>query len=165
MVHKAHGQYSDIADWAGKIVGGVLRISGILCRASVMRFEFLDVLDELTVTPEIMQNAIDIGKYYISHAKAAFTLMGADALTKQSKYVLENIKRNGLVEFNRRDVMRICRSIKSAEELQPILDHLTELGYIAPVVLGGGASVSPQKGLPFGRPQGQKYLLNPSILA
>ncbi len=147
--------YSDIADWAGKIVGGVLRIAGILCRASVMRFEALDLSDELIVTPEIMQSAIDIGKYYISHAKSAFSLMGADALTKQSKYVLDTVIHNRMTEFSRRDIMRICRSIKTAEELQPILDHLTELGYLAPVC--------PQKGQPFGRPQGQKYALNPNI--
>ncbi len=150
------GDFSDIADWAGKIVGGVLRIAGILCRASVMRFEFLGVLDELLVTPEIMQNAIEIGRYYISHAKTAFSLMGADALTKQSKYVLDAIIRSGITEFGRRDIMRICRSIKTAEELQPILDHLTELGYLAPIYT--------QAKQHFGRPQGQKYALNPNTL-
>lgn len=149
-------EHSDIADWAGKIVGGVLRIAGILCRASTMRFEFLGVLDELIVTPEIMQNAIDIGKYYISHAKAAFSLMGADALTKQSRYVLDAIIHSGITEFSRRDIMRICRSIKTAEELQPILDHLTELGYLAPIYT--------QVKQHFGRPQGQKYALNPNAL-
>ncbi|HIW40319.1 MAG TPA: DUF3987 domain-containing protein [Candidatus Eubacterium pullicola] len=34
---KLKTEYSDIADWAGKLVGNVARISGLLCRASVHR--------------------------------------------------------------------------------------------------------------------------------
>lgn len=36
---KLKTEYSDIADWAGKLVGNVARISGLLCRASVYRTE------------------------------------------------------------------------------------------------------------------------------
>ena len=34
---KLKTEYADISDWAGKLVGAVLRIAGDLCRASVLR--------------------------------------------------------------------------------------------------------------------------------
>ena len=130
---KLKTEYADIADWAGKLVGGVLRIAGILCRASVRRcYDFLEVNEELIVSEEIMQNAITIGRYFAEHSKAAVSRMGVDERMKQSKYVLSAIVKNGLAEFSRRDIMRLCRAFKSAEELQPILNHLAEYGYIAP---------------------------------
>jgi hypothetical protein len=102
-----------------------------------------------------MQNAITIGRYFAEHSKAAFSRMGVDERMKQSKYVLSAIVKNGLVEFSRRDIMRLCRSFKTAEELQPILNHLTEYGYIAPK--GDDAKFVK------GRPTGQIYLVNPCV--
>lgn len=51
--------------------------------------------------------------------------------------------------------MRLCRSFKNADELQPVLDRLTEYGYIAPK----------RDNLPKGkgRPGSQVYLVNPCI--
>ena len=153
---KLKTEYADIADWAGKLVGGVLRIAGILCRASVMRcYDFLSVNDALIVSEEIMQNAITIGRYFTEHSKAAFSRMGVDERMKQSKYVLSAIIKNGLAEFTRRDIMRLCRSFKTSEELQPILNHLAEYGYIAPKVDDAKFSK--------GRPTGQIYLVNPCV--
>lgn len=153
---KLKTEYADTADWAGKLVGGVLRIAGILCRASVMRcYDFLAVNDALIVSEEVMQNAITIGRYFAEHSKAAFSRMGVDDRMKQSKYVLSAIVKNGLAEFTRRDIMRLCRSFKTAEELQPILNHLTEYGYIAPK--GDDAKFVK------GRPTGQIYLVNPCV--
>ena len=111
---KLKTEYSDIADWAGKLVGSVARISGLLCRASVYRTEeFLEEPEPLVVSGEVMKNAISIGRYLIDHAKAAFSLMGADDGIKKCKYVLDAIVKSGLVEFTRRDVMRLCRSLKT----------------------------------------------------
>ena len=81
--------------------------------------------------------------------------MGADALVKQSRYLLDAICKNGLVEFTRRDIMRLCRSFKTADELQPVLNHLAEYGYIAPK--GSEAPIGK------GRPAGQTWLVNPCL--
>lgn len=64
---------ADIPDWAGKYVGAVLRIAGLL---HVAQNPELTDFEELSV--ETMQNAVRIGEYFIAHAKAAFSLMGAD---------------------------------------------------------------------------------------
>lgn len=152
---KLKTEYRDIADWAGKLVGNVARISGLLCRASKYRVrEFLDVPEPLIVSGAIMQNAISIGRYLIDHAKAAFSLMGADDGIKKCKYVLEAIEKSGLVEFTRRDVMRLCRSLKTVDQVQVVLDRLTDYGYIA-------AKDSSYNGK--GRPPNMVYLVNPII--
>lgn len=111
--------------------------------------------DELIVSEDIMQNAIKIGKYFIEHARAAFSLMGADNTVKQSKYVLEAIKGAGLAECTRRDVMRLCRGFKKAEEVQPILGHLCDYGYLAVKDVGAYTGK--------GRPPAIVYVVNPYI--
>ena len=145
-----------MADWAGKLVGAVLRIAGVLCRASVYRGNgFLESAEPLVVDETTMANAIKIGRYYTEHSSAAFSLMGADGLVKQSEYMLDAICKSGLTEFTRRDIMRLCRSFKTADEVQPVLNHLTEYGYIAPKT----SDVQSGKG----RPTGQAYLVNPYL--
>ena len=52
---KLKHEYADIADWAGKLVGAVLRIAGVLCRASVIRDTgFLDEPEPLEVDEQTM---------------------------------------------------------------------------------------------------------------
>lgn len=126
---KLKNEYSDIPDWAGKLTGAVLRISGLLCRAANAHCsDFLDISDSMIVSEETMAGAISVGRYFTEHSRAAYSLMGADDLVKQSRYALDAIMKNGLLEFSRRDIMRICRSFKKAEQVQPVLNHLADLG-------------------------------------
>lgn len=153
---KLKTEYSDIPDWAGKLVGAVLRIAGLLCRAPVTRCdEFLEVPPPLIVDGATMEGAIAIGRYFTEHSRAAFSLMGADNLVKQSQYMLDAIMKNRLTEFTRRDVMRMCRSFKTADEVQPVLNHLADLGYVAPKA----TEPTPVKG----RPANQSYMVNPHL--
>ncbi len=102
-----------------------------------------------------MANAIRIARYFTEHARAAFSLMGADITVKQSKYVLNAIKNTGLAEFNNRDIMRLCRSFKKVDDLRPVLDHLVDYGYIAVKDAGTYSGK--------GRPPAQTYIVNPCI--
>lgn len=143
---------AEIADWAGKYVGEVLRIAGLLHGAQYGAFlEFTDV------SGETMENAVRIGEYFLEHAKAAYSLMGADPVNKQSEYLMESIKREQISEFSRRDAMRLCRRFKTAESLQPVLNRLCEYGYIAP------KPMEPTSGV--GRRPSEVYLVNPDVLA
>jgi hypothetical protein len=81
--------------------------------------------------------------------------MGADDLVKQSKYTLDAIIKNGLTEFTRRDIMRICRSFKKTEQVQPVLNHLTDLGYLA--------LKEAEQPAGKGRPNNPAYLVNPLL--
>lgn len=142
----------EISDWAGKYVGAVLRIAGLLHAAQHHGF-----LDFTEVSMETMENAVRMGEYFLEHAKAAFSLMGADPLNKHSEYLLGVIKRERINEFSRRDAMRLCRRFKTAESLQPVLNRLCEYGYITP------KPVEPVPGV--GRRPSEVYLTNPSVLA
>lgn len=153
---KLKNEYSDIPDWAGKLVGAVLRISGLLCRAANAKCaNFLDIPESTIVSPEQMTGAIAIGRYFTEHARAAYSLMGADDLVKQSKYTLDAIIKNGLTEFTRRDIMRICRSFKKTEQVQPVLNHLADLGYLA--------LKDTEQPVGKGRPNNPAYLVNPLL--
>lgn len=153
---KLKNEYSDICDWAGKLVGTVLRIAGNLCRASIVRRdEFLMDEESLVVDEDTMKNAIAIGRYFTEHAISAFSLMGVDAITKQSKSVLNAIKQDNITEFTRRDIMRKCRFLKTADEVQIVLNHLTDYGYIS----AKETVVTNTKG----RTPNQTYIVNPYI--
>ncbi len=145
------GDLAEIPDWAGKFVGTVLRISGILhIMQNPVNAMFVDV------RKATMENAVTIGRYFLEHAKAAYSLMGADATNKNAQYLLTAIKKEGLAEFSRRDAMRLCRRFKTADSLQPVLNRLCEYGYIA---------VKPVEGIPaFGRKPSEVYLTNPCLL-
>jgi len=144
-------ELADIQSWAGKYVGAVLRIAGLL--HATQHHGFLDFTE---VSGETMENAVRIGEYFLGHAKAAYSLMGADPINKQSEYLLEAIKRGQLAEFSRRDAMRLCRRFKTAESLQPVLNRLCEYGYIA------AKPMEPVAGP--GRRPSEVYLTNPLVL-
>ena len=153
---KMKTEYSDIPDWTGKLAGAVLRISGLLCRAANAHCsDFLDISDSMIVSGETMAGAIAIGRYFTEHSRAAYSLMGADDLVKQSQYTLDAIMKNGLLEFSRRDIMRICRSFKKAEQVQPVLNHLADLGYVA--------LKETEQTFGKGRPANPTYLVNPLL--
>lgn len=153
---KLKDEYSDISDWAGKLIGNTHRIAGLLCRAAVFRcHDFLVEPEPLVIDAATMANAIRIARYFTEHARAAFSLMGADITVKQSKYVLNAIKNTGLAEFNNRDIMRLCRSFKKVDDLRPVLEHLVDYGYIAVKDAGTYSGK--------GRPPAQTYIVNPCI--
>ena len=128
---KIMGENTEIKTWRGKLVGNVLRISALLARFNKDQFNpFFDITPPLVVSKEDMANAILIGRYYIEHAKASYSLMGIDPINKQAEYVLANIKKNGFYEFSKRDILRASRSFKTVESLTPVLNRLVEYGYI-----------------------------------
>ena len=143
---------AEIADWAGKYVGAVLRIAGLLHGAQHHGF-----MDYTKVSGETMESAVRIGEYFLEHAKAAYSLMGADPVNKQSEYLLGAIQRGQISEFSRRGAMRMCRRFHTAESLQPVLNRLCEYGYIAP------KPTEPALGV--GRRPSEVYLTNPCLLA
>ena len=60
------GDLAEMSDWAGKLVGNVLRLSGLLCRAGVFRSHgFMEDPDPLVVDGRTMGNAIRLGRYYL----------------------------------------------------------------------------------------------------
>ena len=153
---KLKGELADISDWGGKLVGNTVRIAGLLCRADrKIVNEFLTDAEPLIVSRTEMENAIHVGQYFCEHAKAAFSLLGADEGIRNCKYVLNAIKKSGLAEVSRRDVMRLCRAFKTAEAVQIVINQLVDYGYLA--------EKANRKQPGRGRNQGGVYIVNPII--
>ena len=151
-------EYAEIADWAGKLVGNTLRIAGILCRAGIHRApEFLYENEPLVVDGKTMENAVRLGRYYLSHALAVYDAIPESFMYKQADRILRMIRDRSMKGFNRRDAMRYCQAFKRVDEIQPVLDFLEDYGYIASVnnrALNGK-----------GRPALPKYVVNPAVLS
>ena len=148
------GEYEDINEWAGKIVGTTARIAALLCRADAP-IEFYTEDAHFEIDEETMCRAVAIGEYFIRHALAALNLMGADNLTKDCKYLIETVKKKKLREFTLREIMRLCQRFKKKEQLLPVLDHLTDFGYIREKAENHDGK---------GRPASQSFLVNPCLL-
>jgi hypothetical protein len=86
------GQLGHMTDWAGKLVGAVARIAGILHAAS-------DVVDPAmsyrAIPVETAKSAIAIGHYLLAHAQAAYGEMGADESIDGAEHLLNWILRSG----------------------------------------------------------------------
>ena len=116
-------ELSEIADFAGKFVGAVLRIAGLIYLAE-------NINSELILSENFMRSAIKIGGYFLEHAKAAYQLMGADEVTEQCKYILRQLQKSQPESITARDVMRTCRKFKTADETSAPLARLCEYGYL-----------------------------------
>jgi hypothetical protein len=148
-------RYADIADWCGKLIGNTLRIAGLLCRADVDRcFDFLSVNEPLVVSEDVMERAIRLSRYYLSHAQAAYAVLPENTVSVQAEKVLKVIREKELTAFDRREMMRLCKSFRTTADIQPVLDDLEDYGYIARL---------PEKPSNTGRPPLPKYLVNPMV--
>lgn len=153
---KLTGEYAEIADWAGKLVGNTMRLAALLCRASVMvSHEFLEDEPELVVDASVMEGAIRLGRYFLRNAQAAYDALPENAMTARANRILETIRDKKLAEFDRRMAMRYCQYFKTVSDIQPVLDFLEDYGYIAQL----NAAYRPA-----GRPPLPRYAVNPRFL-
>ena len=101
-----------------------------------------------------MQDAIEIAKYFVSHAIYVFEESGETdtPAEKDAKYILKRLKSTGEMEFNASGIFDLCKGkFLTREEMQPGLDILIDRGYIAIEKIKTGGR---------GRPK-EKIYLNP----
>lgn len=131
--HRLTNEFEEIEDWAGKLHGNTMRIAGVfhLIKHKVDAYNVL--LDAETLTA-----AIEVGKYYLEHSKAAFDIMGLSDPqdVKDAKYIISRLGENSLNSLNsfipKGAAFDLSKGkFKTAEEMQPGLDVLVEHGYIA----------------------------------
>lgn len=155
------GEFSVYGDWIGKLVGNTLRLAGILARASIIKKDvgeaFLESDRPVEIDKHIMENAVEIGKYFFLHAVSSYSAMGVHSEFKSALKALEKIRSNKEEKITRRGLMRICRWISGAEEAQSILDTLEDCGYVRIVTV---ENADRARG---GRPKNAVYAVNPSL--
>ena len=117
-----------IADWAGKLVGAVVRISGLL---HVAEHADASAPWAIAVDEATMDAAIQIGEYLIAHALAAFGLMGADPVVADARYLLAWLDHRGADEVGKRELFNGTRGrFGRVAALEPALRLLVEHGHL-----------------------------------
>ncbi|MBL8171713.1 MAG: DUF3987 domain-containing protein [Acidobacteria bacterium] len=148
------GELGALSDWAGKLPGAILRIAGILHLA-----EHASQLQNLPerIGANTIKRAIEIGRYLIPHAQAAYAEMGADPEIEAAKIVLRWIEKTGDEAFTKRQAFEATKGrFKKVENLEPALRLLEEHGYIRTQVNGSEHR--------RGRKASQLFAVNPFLL-
>jgi len=141
------GEYTDIGDWMKKLAGATARVAALFELAA-------KGLSVTTVSRESMHQAIQLARLLIPHTRAAFGLLGADAVEDDAVAVLKWIQSNQVEEFTLRKVQQMMNyRFKTAAQVQKAIDALK---------LRGCVRVETEK-KPTGRP-GSVIRVNPGVL-
>lgn len=122
------GDLGPISDWAGKLVGAVVRVAGLLHMA-----EHADNTAPwcVPVSVETMEGSIEIGQYLTAHAQAAFNLMGADPIVEDARYILRWVASTSTMVFSKRELHQANRGrFPRVDALDPALAVLISHGYL-----------------------------------
>jgi hypothetical protein len=146
------GRLSGVRDWASKLAGQVARIAGIihLIEHPVPR------PSSIPISVQTVLAAWTIGDYLISHALAAYSMMGAEERVLIAHHVLRWITRNQVSEFSLRGCHQHNRGFTKSEDLLPGIEVLVERGYVRP------KTAMPRSGP--GRPPSALFQVNPYVL-
>jgi hypothetical protein len=141
------GDLGEMNGWCEKLLGTILRIAGILhC------IENIEKSADVAVTENTMKNAVEIGKYFLRHAKYTFALMGSDKTEQGAKHILKKLEQQDERALKKGDIFRMCRKYKNTEAITPYLDLLIDMGYLRHCKGNRFTGGAPDKGM---------YLLNP----
>ncbi len=123
------GKFEHITDWAGKLPGFAIRLSGLLHCLE-------DPHQPWTrkIGLETMSQALELASIFSHHALAVFDLMGADKALQGSRKIWRWVERGRFAEFSKRDCYNSLKgSFPRVQDIEPCLDVLEERGYIAAV--------------------------------
>lgn len=145
------GSFATIKDWAGKLPGAVARIAGLMHVVENSERQPIPAV----ISGATMQNAIQLGHYFASHATAVFGLMGRDESVALAEHIVGTIKRHNMQAFSRRDLhQQVRRRVDKPEDLDGPLKILVDRNYLREV---------PQAANGPGRKPSPTYETNPKI--
>lgn len=142
------GRYEAISDWTSKLPGAIARVAAVLELA-----EMGLTADE--VSEVAMRNALQLGHLLIEHARAAFSLLGTDAVDTDAVALVRWIKSEGHEQFTRREAQKAQEGrFRSGERLDKALDRLVD-----------GESLREFKLIRPGMRPSKAYRVNPRLLS
>ena len=119
---KDGGTFEYMREWANKQLGRALKIAGI--------FHLCEHEPKEPLSGQTALNAVSAAMWAENQALKAFNEIGGNEEEKTAKYVLNRIKKSGSQELSKREILRDCRKLKTAEELDEPLNILEDMGYI-----------------------------------
>lgn len=123
------GDLHAIGEWAGKLAGNCARIAALL---ALFDNPMCREVDDKHVT-----RAVNLGPYFIAHAKRVYELMGRkedDETLDVARDALAWVRHRDdpLQAFTKRDMQRgLSRRVTSADQVQDAIDLLAETGWVA----------------------------------
>jgi replicative DNA helicase len=149
------GDLADLRDWASKLAGAAVRVAGLLHLAAHLRDGY-----QRPVEADTMERAVELGRYFTDHARAAFRQMGMDPLIADAQTLLAWIKRSEAAEFSKRDLFNGVRSsrFQKAADIDESLAVLVDHGYVR-------LAEPPSSTNRGGRPSSPRYAVHPEALS
>ena len=145
--------------WVGKHYGTTMRIA--LCLHCM---KYIEDSGNHQIDKETMQNAVEMGRYFLRQAKKVFTESGL--MTTQEErdalYIMSRIDSTGKMEMRLRDLYQMCKDRKGMEKKEGMiagLNCLIKHGYVRVDY----APQNPQKPQKGGRPSEIVYV-NPEYI-
>lgn len=122
------GEGQEIADWASKYIGAILRIAGLLHAADMD-----DGASEIHA--ETVRRAIAIGEYFLAHSRYAYSVMGVDETIRKARVVVSKLQAEKAGTWKRNELFKLCRGkfFKKVEDILPTLELLESYGYLRQV--------------------------------
>ncbi len=172
------GDLAAIQNWAGKLLGEVARISGILHLAGQAepsqrqshehdarrQAPALFTPWDVPIEADAVAAAVEIAEYLIPHAQAAFSLMGMASgpgaeVVANAWHVVRWIRDRGEPTFTRTELQQANRArFPRVATVDTVLDLLAARNIIRPVEAAGSAGRG-------GRPTAQRFTVNPGVFA
>ncbi|PRX99652.1 DUF3987 domain-containing protein [Allonocardiopsis opalescens] len=151
-LHPQHGDLGHLGDWAGKYVGAVCRIAGLLHLA-----DHGGAGHRHPISGPTMAAAVRIGEYYAEHAKAAFDTMGAAPGSSDARFLLDWLTNKRTAQFTVRELFTALPRgrFRRVGDLTPAISVLEEHGWVR--------ELSQPKRKGRGRPASPKYATHPDI--
>lgn len=127
-LNKTTGQFRHMTDWAGKYVGTVCRIAGILHCVQYRDEE----PDRIPVSIDTLVRAIDMGTYFLAMADRIFKRAGKDGVVVKAQRLWERIHEKGYhTLISKDDLSKISKKMfDSAAERGNAVTELIERGYL-----------------------------------
>ena len=121
------GALEVIQDWSGKLPGAALRIAGLLHVGEYGRTGTKEPSEYQVISKETMENALELCKLLIEHAKVAFGYIGADPAIEDAKSAFQWITKEQRESFKQTDLLRTGKFNKSkVDRLHKALEILRD---------------------------------------
>ena len=119
------GDLAYMAGWAGKLVGTVARLAGILQQVEP------GGRSNGRVSLSTTARAIALGRYLLEHAMVAFDAMDQDPALERARAISKWICKQGALEFTSRDALdALRRELRYMENVEQGLAVLEERGHV-----------------------------------